>query len=133
MASKLIITVSCVLLALVQAKHYSSAYEYSTERRLASMVFATDESRGVGSCYNSEYYYYKSWECGTKPSCKGEESKCPDTDPMDPAEEEKKEEQARLVSIVIPSIIGGCCVLILCCLCCGGYYGSSYGVEYYQN
>ena len=132
MASKLIIAVNCLLLAIVHAGHYSSAYDYTQERRLASMVFETSATRGVGSCYNAEYYYYKSWKCGSA-ACKDEANSCPSTDPMDPAEDEAKEERARLVSVVIPSIVGGCCILLICCLCCGAYYGSSYGVEYYQK
>ena len=88
---------------------------------------------GVASCYNSYYYYYKSWSCADSTACENEQDNCPKTDPLDTSAEELKAEIIRYVTIIVPAVGGGC--ILLCCLiaCCAAYYATQYGLEWREK
>ena len=79
-----------------------------------------DMDNTVGSCYESSFTYYKSFQCNTVGgNCLGGAAYCASlTDPQNNYEDLTN----YYLSITLPTVLGGLCLIGCCCTLCFGYY-----------
>ena len=96
---------------------------------------ASGGTNNVGSCYNTQYYYYTSFACNTvTENCVKEVSYCSTV--KDVHEENAAEalrERNRLIAIIVPSGVVGCCILTCIFGLIAGKFGYKYGKKAYDR
>ena len=88
-------------------------------------------SNYVGSCYRSQYTYYKSFKCDTmEGNCVNQVNYCTTlNDPLD----DYTDKTGYYLSIILPSVLGGGGLICCICACCAVYFGSQAYVSYRER